>query len=125
MSVLGELQPNKVFQYFEEICAIPHGSRNLQQISDYLVDFAKAHGLKYRQDEDLNVIIWKDGSKGYEDSDPVILQGHMDMVAVKESDCDKDMEKEGLDLEIDGDYILAKGTSLGGDRRCIHTCRIR
>ena len=68
-------------------------------ISDYLVDFAKAHGLKYRQDEDLNVIIWKDGSKGYEDSDPVILQGHMDMVAVKESDCDKDMEKEGLDLD--------------------------
>ena len=115
MSVLGELQPKKVFQYFEEICEIPHGSRNLKKISDYLVDFAKAHGLKYRQDEDLNVIIWKDGSKGYEDSDPVILQGHMDMVAVKESDCDKDMEKEGLDLEIDGDYILAKGTSLGGD----------
>ena len=85
MSVLGELQPNKVFQYFEEICAIPHGSRNLQQISDYLVDFAKAHELKYRQDEDLNVIIWKDGSKGYEASEPVILQGHMDMVAVKEA----------------------------------------
>ena len=52
MSVLGELQPNKVFKYFEEICSIPHGSRNLQQISDYLVDFAKAHELKYRQDED-------------------------------------------------------------------------
>ena len=51
MSVLGELQPNKVFKYFEEICSIPHGSRNLQQISDYLVDFAKAHELKYRQDE--------------------------------------------------------------------------
>ena len=115
MSVLGELQPNKVFKYFEEICSIPHGSRNLQQISDYLVDFAKAHELKYRQDEDLNVIIWKDGSKGYEASEPVILQGHMDMVAVKEADCDKDMEKEGLDLEINGDYILAKGTSLGGD----------
>ena len=115
MSVLGELQPNKVFKYFEEICSIPHGSRNLQQISDYLVDFAKAHELKYRQDEDLNVIIWKDGSKGYEASEPVILQGHMDMVAVKEADCDKDMEKEGLDLEINGDYISAKGTSLGGD----------
>ena len=70
MSVLGELQPNKVFKYFEEICSIPHGSRNLQQISDYLVDFAKAHELKYRQDEDLNVIIWKDGSKGYEASEP-------------------------------------------------------
>ena len=115
MSVLGELQPNKVFKYFEEICSIPHGSRNLQQISDYLVDFAKAHELKYRQDEDLNVIIWKDGSKGYEASEPVILQGHMDMVAVKEADCDKDMEKEGLDLEINEDYISAKGTSLGGD----------
>ena len=56
--------------------------------------FCKAHELKYRQDEDLNVIIWKDGSKGYEASEPVILQGHMDMVAVKEADCDKDMEKK-------------------------------
>ena len=61
------------------------------------------------------MIIWKDGSKGYEASEPVILQGHMDMVAVKEADCDKNMEKEGLDLEINGDYISAKGTSLGGD----------
>ena len=115
MAVLSQLEPRQVFRYFEEICAIPHGSRNLQQISDYLVDFAKAHGLKYRQDKDLNVIIWKEGSKGYETCEPVILQGHMDMVAVKESDCDKDMEKEGLDLEINGDYIFAKGTSLGGD----------
>ena len=73
MAVLSELEPNKVFKYFEEICSIPHGSNNLKQISDYLVDFAKAHNLKYRQDDDLNVIIWKDGSKGYEDSEPVIL----------------------------------------------------
>ncbi len=115
MAVLSELEPNKVFKYFEEICSIPHGSNNLKQISDYLVDFAKAHNLKYRQDDDLNVIIWKDGSKGYEDSEPVILQGHMDMVAVQEADCNKDMEKEGLDLEINGDFISAKGTSLGGD----------
>ncbi len=84
MAVLSELEPNKVFKYFEEICSIPHGSNNVKQISDYLVDFAKkAHNLKYRQDDDLNVIIWKDGSKGYEDSEPVILQGHMDMVAVQ------------------------------------------
>ena len=115
MAVLSELEPNKVFKYFEEICSIPHGSNNVKQISDYLVDFAKAHNLKYRQDDDLNVIIWKDGSKGYEDSEPVILQGHMDMVAVQEADCKKDMEKEGLDLEINGDFISAKGTSLGGD----------
>ena len=115
MSVLGELQPNKVFKYFEEICSIPHGSRNLQQISDYLVDFAKAHELKYRQDEDLNVIIWKDATPGYEQAPTVILQGHMDMVAVKEADCTLDLEKDGLLLEIDGDWVQAKGTSLGAD----------
>lgn len=115
MGVLSALEPAKVFQFFEEICSIPHGSRNVEQISNYLVDFAKERGLKYRQDEKYNVVIWKDGSKGYEDSEPVILQGHMDMVAVKTADCPKDMEKDGLDLEVNGDLISAKGTSLGGD----------
>ena len=115
MGVLSALEPAKVFQFFEEICSIPHGSKNVEQISNYLVDFAKERGLKYRQDEKYNVVIWKDGSKGYEDSEPVILQGHMDMVAVKTADCPKDMEKDGLDLEVNGDLISAKGTSLGGD----------
>lgn len=115
MGVLSALEPAKVFQFFEEICSIPHGSGNVEQISNYLVDFAKERGLKYRQDEKYNVVIWKDGSKGYEDSEPVILQGHMDMVAVKTADCPKDMDKDGLDLEVNGDLISAKGTSLGGD----------
>ena len=115
MGVLSALEPAKVFQFFEEICSIPHGSRNVEQISNYLVDFARKRGLKYRQDEKYNVVIWKDGSKGYEDSEPVILQGHMDMVAVKTADCPKDMDKDGLDLEANGDLISAKGTSLGGD----------
>ena len=115
MGVLSALEPAKVFQYFEEICSIPHGSRNVEQISNYLVNFAKERGLKCRQDEKFNVVIWKDGSKGYENAEPVILQGHMDMVAVKTADCLKDMEKDGLDLEINGDLISAKGTSLGGD----------
>ena len=83
MGVLSALEPAKVFQFFEEICSIPHGSRNVEQISNYLVDFARKRGLKYRQDEKYNVVIWKDGSKGYENAEPVILQGHMDMVAVK------------------------------------------
>ena len=61
---LEQLEPKEVFHYFKEICKIPHGSGNVKQISDYCVDFAKQHGLKYRQDEDLNVIIWKDGSTG-------------------------------------------------------------
>lgn len=115
MGVLSGIEPIGVFRFFEEICSIPHGSGNVQQISDYLVEFAKERGLKYRQDEALNVIIWKDASEGYENSEAVIMQGHMDMVAVKTSDCDKDMTKEGLDLAIDGDYLYAKGTSLGGD----------
>lgn len=115
MGVLSSLEPAKVFQYFEEICSIPHGSQNVEQISNYLVDFAKNRGLKYRQDEKFNVIIWKDGSKGYENAEPLILQGHMDMVAVKTAGCSKDMEKDGLDLEIHGDLISAKDTSLGGD----------
>lgn len=115
MGVLSALEPAKVFQFFEEICSIPHGSKNVEQISNYLVNFAKERGLKYRQDEKFNVVIWKDGSAGYENAEPVILQGHMDMVAVKTADCPKDLEKDGLDLEINGDLISAKGTSLGGD----------
>ena len=115
MGVLSTLEPVKVFQFFEDICSIPHGSGNVKQISDYLVNFAKKRELKYRQDEKYNVIIWKDGSAGYENSEPVILQGHMDMVTVKVAGCEKDMEKEGLDLEIHGDFITAKDTSLGGD----------
>lgn len=115
MGVLEGKEPEKVFRFFEEIAGIPHGSGNVKQISDYLVEFAKKRNLKYRQDEKLNVIIWKDGTPGYENADTVILQGHMDMVAVKTADCDKDMKKEGLELQTDGDFLCAKGTSLGGD----------
>ena len=115
MKILKDLQPAKVFSYFEEITEIPHGSGNVKQISDYIVEFAKTHHLKYRQDEAYNVLVWKDGTKGYEDSEPVILQGHIDMVAVKTADCEKDMQKDGLDLEINGDWIQAKKTTLGGD----------
>lgn len=115
MKILKDLQPAKVFSYFEEITEIPHGSGNVKQISDYIVEFAKTHHLKYRQDEAYNVVVWKDGTKGYEDSEPVILQGHIDMVAVKTADCEKDMQKDGLDIEINGDWIQAKKTTLGGD----------
>ena len=115
MGVLTGLEPNRVFHFFEEICSIPHGSGNVKQISDYLVNFAKERDLKYRQDEKYNVIIWKGGSAGYEASEPVVLQGHMDMVAVKVDGCEKDLETEGLDLEVNGDLISARGTSLGGD----------
>ncbi len=115
MGALDGLQPEKVFQYFEKICGIPHGSGNVSQISDFLVAFAKERNLEYRQDELKNVIIIKPATPGYEKEPVVILQGHMDMVAVKKPDCTIDMQTEGLKVKTDGDKIYAEGTSLGGD----------
>ena len=109
------LEPASVFGYFEEICAIPHGSRNTKAISDYLVDFAKEHDLRYIQDSSNNVIIFQEGTAGYEDHAPVILQGHMDMVCEKDADCPLDMAVDGLDITHDEECVFARGTTLGGD----------
>ena len=113
--MLENLQPQRVFYYFEKMCQIPHGSRNTKQISDFCVDFAKAHNLEYHQDADNNVIIIKEATAGYENADAVIIQGHLDMVCEKTADCTKDMEKEGLDIYVDGDEVRARDTTLGGD----------
>lgn len=101
--------------YFKELCKIPHGSGNTKAISDYLVDFAKAHNLEHYQDDVNNVIIIKEASKGREGDEPIIIQGHMDMVAVKEENCDINMLTDGLRIKEEGDFIYAEGTSLGGD----------
>lgn len=113
--VLKDLEPKEVFFYFEEICGIPHGSGNVEQISNYLVNFAKDKNLEYYQDFMKNVIIIKEASEGYEAEEPIIIQGHMDMVAVKKPDCSIDMKTEPLRLAVDGDNVYAEGTSLGGD----------
>ena len=112
---MNNLKPEKVFQQFKEICNIPHGSGNVDAISDYLVAFAKEHGLWVTQDEAKNVIMIKEASAGKEDKPAIMIQGHMDMVAFKEPDADIDMTKDPLKVMIDGDYIYAKDTSLGGD----------
>ena len=112
---LAGLEPASVFGFFEEICAIPHGSRNTKAISDYLVAFAKVRNLRYIQDDANNVIIFQDGTCGYEDHAPVILQGHMDMVCEKDASCPLDMAVDGLDVTHDGVDVFAKGTTLGGD----------
>ena len=112
---LPELESKKVFAYFEELAAIPHGSRNTRQISDYLISFAKEHGLECYQDEANNVVIIQEASAGYESADPIIMQGHMDMVCEKEKGVEIDFEKDGLELYVDGDFLKAKGTTLGGD----------
>lgn len=115
MSVLKGLQPEKVFQYFEEICAIPHGSGNLTAIRDYLVNFAKERNLRYYQDDSCNVVIYKNATPGYEQAPVTILQGHSDMVAEKAPDSTHDFFHDGLKLMIEDDYITADGTTLGGD----------
>ncbi len=115
MAVLEGLEPEKVFYYFERIANIPHGSRNTKKISDFLVSFAKKRDLRYIQDEAGNVIIFKDGSKGYENAPSIIIQGHMDMVCEKTPDSNINFEKDGLSLAKTDEYIFAEGTTLGGD----------
>lgn len=115
MRVLEKLEPNRVFHFFEDLTEIPHGSMHTKAISDYFVKFAEDRGLKYSQDSANNVIIKKTATPGYEKAEPVIIQGHMDMICEKNPGCSKNMEKEGLDLFVDGDLIGAKDTTLGGD----------
>ncbi len=113
--MLSHLEPKQVFSYFEQICRIPHGSGNTRQISDFVVDFAKSHGLSYIQDQWNNVILFQPGTKGYEQSPPVILQGHLDMVCEKEPGSAADLQTKGPDPVQEGDWIRAKETTLGGD----------
>lgn len=115
MSLLRDIHPHNVCRYFEEICAIPHGSGDEKMISDYLVNFAKERELYVRQDEALNVFIRKNASKGCENAKAVILQGHMDMVAVKDDTSSKNLKTDGIEPYVCGDMVKAKGTSLGAD----------
>lgn len=115
MNILQNLEPKKVFEYFEAISNIPRGSGNEKGISDYLLDFGKSLGLESIQDKALNVIIKKPGTKGYENAPTVIIQGHMDMVCEKNNGVEHDFEKDPLKLRIVDDYIYATDTTLGAD----------
>lgn len=105
----------KVVRFFEEFSAIPHGSGNTSMIADYLVDFAKKRNLDYTRDAADNVVIRKGATFGLEDRPAIIFQGHLDMVAEKKPGSDIDMEKDGLKLYRDGDFLRAENTTLGGD----------
>ena len=115
LNKLKGLEPGKVFEFFELLCSVPHGSDNTSQISAICCRFAGERGLRFHQDELNNVIIYKGGSAGYEAHEPVIIQGHLDMVTVKEAGCDIDLEKDGLRLRHDERFVFAEGTSLGAD----------
>ena len=113
--MLSNLEPKSVFKYFYELSRIPHGSGNTKRISDYCVEFAKSHNLEFVQDEHNNVIIKKPCTKGFENKPTVILQGHLDMVCEKTENSTFNFETDPLELYIDGDFLRAKDTTLGGD----------
>jgi len=115
MQKLKNLNPERVFHYFEEICKIPRGSENTDRIAEYCVEFANKHRLRVNRDEVNNIVIFKNGSAGYETSEPVILQGHLDMVCQKTPESTIDFLKDGIDIYVEGNLIRAKNTSLGAD----------
>lgn len=103
------------FRFFAEISRIPRGSGNTAPIADYLVNFANARGLEVHRDAADNVVIKKPATPGLEGRPAVIFQGHTDIVAEKDEGVDIDMEKEGVRIYRDGDFLTAEGTTLGGD----------
>ena len=122
MSELKNLQPERVFYYFEEITKIPHGSENMNEIASFCVKFAEEHNLKYYRDKANNVVIYKDGTNHLKNAEPIILQGHLDMVCQKTEDSTIDFFKDALDVFIDGDFIKAKNTTLGADNGIAVAC---
>lgn len=112
---LSNIEPKRVFHYFEKICSIPHGSSDMKKIADFCEDFAKENTFRYIRDNSDNVVIFKPASQGYENTEPVILQGHLDMVCQKSENTEIDFSAEGIRPYIDGDFIKAEGTTLGAD----------
>jgi dipeptidase D len=112
---ISKLQPAEVWKYFEEILAIPRPSKKEEKIIAYLLEFGKKHNLLTHSDEAGNVIISKPATKGYEKLQPVVLQSHIDMVCEKNSDVNHNFNTDPIQAYIDGDWVRAKGTTLGAD----------
>ena len=108
-------KPASVFRFFEDICAIPHPSYHEEKVADYLCAFAKERGLECYRDSLHNVLIKKPATPDRVNAAPLMFQGHTDMVCVKTAESTIDFMKDGLSLYIDGDFLRAKGTTLGAD----------
>lgn len=113
--VTSGYKPQRVFEIFEELCAIPHGSGNEKGIADYIETFAKKNNLFILRDETGNVFLRKGATSGYEEVAPIMLQGHMDMVCEKNADSNHDFLRDGLTLSIKDGQLWADGTTLGAD----------
>lgn len=115
MSNLQNIEPKEVFHWFYELNQIPRCSGDEKRVSDFLVNFAKERNLEVHQDEVYNVIMKKPGTEGYENSDTVIIQGHMDMVCIKGEGSDHDFTNDPIEMIVEGDIMRANNTTLGGD----------
>ena len=109
------MKTKRVFDIFAEICKVPRPSKHEEQISQWLQSFAKEHGIECVADEAMNVIMRVPATAGYEDHEGIILQAHMDMVAEKDGNVEHDFLKDPIETYIDGDWLKAKGTTLGAD----------
>ncbi|MCF0207607.1 MAG: aminoacyl-histidine dipeptidase [Bacteroidales bacterium] len=115
MEVLSNLEPKKVWQYFEQITKIPRPSKKEEKMVEFLLKFAKDNNLEAKRDKVGNVVICKPATKGMENRKSVVLQAHMDMVCEKNRDVNIDFDNDGITPYIDGEWVKAKGTTLGAD----------
>lgn len=113
--MLSQLEPQSLFQIFQEICAIPHPSHHEEAISTYIINFANKHNLTYEVDETGNIIIRKSASAGYENVPSLALQAHMDMVPQKNNETNHDFLVDPIEPLIDGEWVTANNTTLGAD----------
>ena len=109
------MEPKQVFAIFEQICQVPRPSKHEERVSRWLQDFAAQHGIECIADEAMNVIMRVPATPGYEDHEGVILQAHMDMVAETDGDIQHDFLADPIETYVDGDFLKAKGTTLGAD----------
>src|SRR5690554_351350 len=112
---IRDLEPSAIWGYFYDITQIPRSSKKEQAVLSYLLDFAKKHNLEAKQDKAGNVLITKEATQGKENLPTVILQSHVDMVCEKNADVEHDFDKDPIETTIEGDWLKAKGTTLGAD----------
>lgn len=105
----------RVFEIFKELSAVPRGSGNMKAIADYCVSFAEKNSLKYIRDNDDNIVIFKNGTVEFENAEPVILQGHLDMVCQQTAESNHNFTINGPEIIVEGDFLKANGTTLGAD----------
>ena len=113
--ILGHLEPKAVWNYFEEICQYPRPSKKEEKIAAYLVSWAKENKFETKRDKAGNIVVRKPATKGMEKRKPIAIQGHIDMVCEKNADVKFDFDKDAIQPWVDGDWVKAKGTTLGAD----------